>query len=175
MKLFRTRRSPANQRGTRRPFIKGLLSAVFLATSMVTVTATSVATAAEPKPDLIFEGESQVCAFDVAIFLDDRQKSHVNDGRVLLTGPLTATIVNLDTGEEKTYNISGPTFEGGILTGPAVILQPADSGLPDLGFGEKFLIINYGRVTFNADTTINTISGEQTDVCAELEPTVGNG
>jgi hypothetical protein len=171
MKLFRTRRSPANQRGAHGPFIKGLLSAVFLATSMVTVTATSVATAAEPKPDLIFEGAQRVCAnFDVAVFLVDGTKSHENDGRVLFTGPLTATIVNLDTGKAKTYNISGPTFDGGILTGPAVIFQPADAGL-----GDPFLIINYGRVTFNANTSIKTISGKQTNVCAELAPTVGNG
>jgi hypothetical protein len=135
---------------------------------MVTVTATSVATAAEPKPDLIFEDPQNVCDFGVAIFLDDGTKLHENDGQVLSTGPLTATIVNLETGKEKTYNISGPTFAGGILTGPTLIFQRADFNLPDLGFGEYFLIINYGRVTFNADTTIKTISGKQTDVCAEL-------
>jgi hypothetical protein len=168
MKLFRTRRGPANQRGTRRPFIKGLFSAVFLATSMVTVTATSVATAAEPQPDLTFVGDQKVCDFGVAIFLDDGTKLHENNGQVLSTGPLTVRIVNLDTEEEKTYNISGPTLAGGILTGPTLIFQRADFNLPDLGFGEYFLIINYGRVTFNADTTIKTIRGEHTDVCAEL-------
>jgi hypothetical protein len=136
---------------------------------MVTVTATSVATAAEPEPDFIFAGDQQVCTFDVAVFLVDGTKSHENDGQVLFTGPLTATIVNLETGEEKTYNISGPTFAGGILTGPALILQTKDSGLPaNPDFGAFFLIINYGRVTFNTDTTIKTIRGEQTNVCAEL-------
>jgi hypothetical protein len=166
MKLFHTRRSLATQRDTRRPLIKGLLSAVFLATSIVTVTAPSVATAAEP--DLTFEGANKVCDFGVGVFLVDGTKPHENNGRILFTGPLTATIVNLDTGKAKTYNISGPTFKGGILTGPALIFQPADSGLPDLGFGDYFLITNHGRVTFNADTSINTISGKQTDVCAEL-------
>jgi len=161
MKLFHTRRSVATQRGTRRPFLKGLLSAAFLATSIFTVTAPSVATAAEP--DLTFEGAHRVCSFGVAVFLVDGTKLHENDGRILFTGPLTATIVNLATGKAKTYNISGPTFKDGTLTGPALIFQPADAGL-----GDPFLITNHGRVTFNADTSINTITGKQTNVCAQL-------
>ncbi|MCA1709508.1 MAG: hypothetical protein LC808_42005, partial [Actinobacteria bacterium] len=79
------------------------------------------------------------------------------------TGSLTATITNESSGETQTFNISGPTFNDGTLTGPALILQPASAGV-----GPAFLIVNKGRVTFTENNTIATIKGSTTDVCEVL-------
>lgn len=77
--------------------------------------------------------------------------------------PLSVTATNLDSGASRTFNASGPTFRNGTLTGNALIGQPASRGV-----GPAFLIINRGRVTFNSDDTIRTITGSHIDVCAAL-------
>lgn len=105
----------------------------------------------------------ELCDFPVTIVVNDATKLHPGPGAVFSTGTLTATITNDATGETQTFNVSGPTFKNGTLTGPALVLQPASAGL-----GPAFLIVNKGRVTFTENNTIATITGNTTDVCAVL-------
>jgi hypothetical protein len=163
MKLFPSRRSVAMQRGTTRPLFKVLLTAVFLVTSLLTVTGPPMATAAVQYEFSAIAGE--LCDFPVRIVVNDNTKIVENDAsQVYSTGAIKITVTNTEPdGRTKGYNISGPTFDNGTLTGPALILQPASAGL-----GDPFLIINYGRVTFNEDRSIDTIIGKQTDICAQL-------
>jgi hypothetical protein len=88
---------------------------------------------------------------------------------LIVTGPIRITVTNTDADVSRTYNISGPTFvdttTGSIvLTGPALILQPASRNV-----GDPFLITTSGRVTFTENNTIESIQGRIThDICAEL-------
>jgi hypothetical protein len=113
--------------------------------------------------DVVFDGLDRVCSFDVKLSIVDGTKLHKGSSPVLFTGPLVVTATNTATGTAKTYNVSGPTFSNGTLTGPALILQPASAGL-----GAPFLIVNHGRVTFNANFSIKTITGRRTDICAAI-------
>ena len=93
------------------------------------------------------------------------------DDNLIFTGPIRATVTNTETDVSRTYNISGPTFidtttdpNGFVLTGPALILQPAS-----LDIGDPFPITTSGRVTFAKNNTIASHHGRIThDICAEL-------
>lgn len=97
------------------------------------------------------------------------QKTHdTGKGDILSTGKLTATVTNKETGETKSYNISGPTFGSPdevptAVTGPNLILQPASRNV-----GPAFLIYTTGRVNFTPEFTIASRTGRVTDVCAAL-------
>jgi hypothetical protein len=113
---------------------------------------------------LTFTGEDRVCSFPVQLTILDGTRLRPGQGMVIVTGPLTVTVTNLDSGASQTFNASGPTFnEGQVLVGPAIILQPASAGL-----GEPFLIYNRGRVVFTENNTIASITGETVDICAAL-------
>jgi hypothetical protein len=121
---------------------------------------------AAPPPGQTFTADfakGELCGFPVHFLVNDRTKLHTGPGAVYSTGPLTATITNQDTGKTQTFNISGPTFKNGTLTGHALVLQPASRNI-----GPAFLILNKGRVTFTENNTIATITGSTTDVCAVL-------
>jgi hypothetical protein len=110
----------------------------------------------------------ELCSFPVLLTILDGQRLHQGQGTVILTGPLTVTVTNLDSGASQTFNASGPTLvdprSGALVfTGPTIILQPADAGL-----GEPFLIYNLGRVVFTENNTIASITGETVDICAAL-------
>jgi hypothetical protein len=112
----------------------------------------------------------ELCSFPVLLTILDGQRLHQGQGTVILTGPLTVTVTNLDpaSGASQTFNASGPTLveprSGAlVLTGPSIILQPASAGL-----GEPFLIYNLGRVVFTANNTIASITGKTVDICAAL-------
>lgn len=108
--------------------------------------------------------EGELCNFPIRIVVNDATKLHTGPGAILSTGSLTATITNESPGgKTQTFNISGPTFKDGTLTGPALVLQPAS-----LDVGPTFLIVNKGRVTFTENNTIATITGSTTDVCEVL-------
>ena len=107
--------------------------------------------------------EGELCNFPVRIVVNDATKLHDGPGAIFSTGSLTATITNESSRETQTFNISGPTFKDGTLTGPALILQPASANV-----GPAFLILNKGRVTFTENNTIATITGSTTDVCEVL-------
>jgi len=94
------------------------------------------------------------------------------DDNLILTGPARITFTNTETDVSRTYNISGPAFidttsgpNGLVLTGPALILQPASIHPED-----PFLITASGRVSFTEHNTIDSIQGRIThDICAELD------
>jgi hypothetical protein len=118
----------------------------------------------------------ELCAFPVRIEVvattaTTAPRPTPTDNKLIFTGPIRATITNISTDVSRTYNISGPTFvdtttnpPGIVLTGPALILQPAS-----LNIGAPFLKISSGRVSFPANNPIETQHGKFThDVCAEL-------
>jgi hypothetical protein len=116
----------------------------------------------------------ELCAFPVRIVTvaaTTTERPGSTDERLIFTGPIRATVTNTSTLVSRTYNISGPTFVdttteplGIVLTGPALVLQPAS-----LGIGDPFLITTSGRVSFAANKPIDTRHGRIThDVCAEL-------
>ena len=104
----------------------------------------------------------ELCAFPVELALLDGTR--LNAGPALFSnGPLSITVTNLATGAAQTFNASGPTFADGTLTGTALIAQAASRNV-----GPPFLILNRGRVTFTANNTIQSITGDQIDICAAL-------
>jgi hypothetical protein len=107
----------------------------------------------------------EYCAFPVRITLVNNEKMHDGgQGDVVYTGAVTGTVTNLATGAMRTYNLSGPGFDGGnTVTGPQLIGQPASRHV-----GPAFLIVAYGRVTFTPELTIATQTGHVTDICAGL-------
>jgi hypothetical protein len=110
----------------------------------------------------------ELCSFAVELTILNGTLPRPGQGMVIVTGPLTVTVTNLDSGASQTFNASGPTFNNGqVLTGPAIILQPAS-----LNVGEPFLIYHRGRVVFTANNdgilTIASITGETVDICAAL-------
>jgi hypothetical protein len=133
--------------------------------SLLTATGLQAASAADFS--LVFDGRERVCDdFSVTLVVDDNTQLHENvDGQVFSTGALKVTAINNKTGKQITLNASGPTFSDGVLTGPALVFQQANFK-PDRN--NPFLIINFGRVTFNSDSTIATITGRRTDICAAL-------
>lgn len=107
----------------------------------------------------------EFCPFSVELTLVDNETFRdPADGHVYYTGAERGTAKNLATGAVRTYNLSGPGFDGGnTIAGPQLIGQPASRNV-----GPPFLIVNYGRVTFTPDFTIATRTGRYTDVCADL-------
>ena len=148
--------------------------ATAFAVALLVILAVPTAALAAPKVpgaepfELTFEGKDRVCSFDVLLTILDGTRLHEDQDIVISTGPLTVTVTNLDSGASQTFNASGPTFNNGqVLTGPAIILQPAS-----LNVGEPFLIYHRGRVVFTANNdgilTIASITGETVDICAAL-------
>jgi hypothetical protein len=144
--------------------------ATAFAVALLVILAVPTAALAAPKVPgaepvvLTFTGEDRVCSFPVQLTILDGTRLRPGQGMVIVTGPLTVTVTNLDSGASQTFNASGPTFnEGQVLVGPAIILQPASAGL-----GEPFLIYNRGRVVFTANNTIASITGKTVDICAAL-------
>jgi hypothetical protein len=144
--------------------------ATAFAVALLVILAVPTAALAAPKVPgaepvvLTFTGEDRVCSFPVQLTILDGTRLRPGQGMVIVTGPLTVTVTNLDSGASQTFNASGPTFnEGQVLVGPAIILQPASAGL-----GEPFLIYNRGRVVFTENNTIASITGETVDICAAL-------
>jgi hypothetical protein len=148
--------------------------ATAFAVALLVILAVPTAALAAPKVpgaeplELDFTGNDRVCSFDVRLTILNGQREHQGQGTVILTGPLTVTVTNLDSGASQTFNASGPTLvdprSGALVfTGPSIILQPASAGL-----GEPFLIYNLGRVVFTANNTIASITGKTVDICAAL-------
>jgi hypothetical protein len=116
----------------------------------------------------------ELCPFAVSIEVVSaaEERPGSTDDNLIFTGPARITVTNTETDVSRTYNISGPTFidtttgpNGLVLTGPALILQPASFGL-----GDPFLITTSGRVSFTEDNTIDRIQGRIAhDICAELD------
>jgi len=105
----------------------------------------------------------EYCAFPLQFSVLDGSKLHKDSSALFSTGPLSVTITNLDSGAAQTFNVSGPTFRDGTLTGKALVGQPLSRGV-----GPAFLLINSGRVTFTDNNTIDTITGSRIDVCSVL-------
>jgi hypothetical protein len=146
---------------------RGTRYALLALTSLLCVAIPSLATAAPAVPGATPQvadfPAGEFCSFPLEVTFRDGTKLHKDSSRVFSTGPLSVTATNLASGASRTFNASGPTFRNGTLTGNALIGQPASRGV-----GPAFLIINRGRVTFNSDDTIRTITGSQIDVCAAL-------
>lgn len=146
---------------------RGTRYALLALTSLLAVAMPSLASAAPAVPGAVPQvadfPAGEFCSFPIEVAFRDGTKLHKDSSRVFSTGPLSVTATNLDSGASRTFNASGPTFRNGTLTGNALIGQPASRGV-----GPAFLIINRGRVTFNSDNTIRTITGSQIDVCAAL-------
>ena len=138
-------------------------------------TTSAPAAPAVPKvePFTITAPAGELCPFAVSIEIVSaaKQVPALPKGDQIFTGPARITVTNTDANPDvsRTYNISGPTFvdttTGSIvLTGPALILQPASRNV-----GDPFLITTSGRVTFTEDNTIEEIQGRVShDICAEL-------
>jgi hypothetical protein len=98
-------------------------------------------------------------------------RAKLPNGVIVVTGPVIATVTNLETGKSITYNISGPgTFDPATnrlsLKGQSLI-----SNDPDIsGAGEPFLITTSGNVGFIINELIDEpLRGHIShDVCAEL-------
>jgi hypothetical protein len=123
------------------------------------------------EPVVIDAPEGELCPFEVEIevFSAAAERATTPNGIQIVTGPARITVTNIDAEVSRTYNISGPTFTDTttgipVLTGPALILQPASRNV-----GDPFLITTSGRVTFTESFTIESIQGRIThDICAEL-------
>ena len=144
--------------------------ATAFAVALLVILAVPTAALAAPKVPgaeplvLTFTDENRVCSFPVQLTILDGTLRRPGQGMVIVTGPLTVTVTNLDSGASQTFNASGPTFNNGqVLVGPAIILQPLSANL-----GEPFLIYNRGRVVFTENNTIASITGETVDICAAL-------
>ena len=148
--------------------------ATAFAVALLVILAVPTAALAAPKVPgaepvvLTFTGEDRVCSFPVQLTILDGTRLRPGQGMVIVTGPLTVTVTNLDSGASQTFNASGPTLVdprsgAPVFTGPTIILQPADAGL-----GEPFLIYNLGRVVFTENNTIASITGKTVDICAAL-------
>jgi len=113
----------------------------------------------------------ELCDFAVSIEVVSaaEQRPASPNANQIFTGPARVTVTNIETDVSRTYNISGPSFVDTttgipVLTGPALILQPASRNV-----GDPFLITTSGRVTFIENFTIENIQGRIThDICAEL-------
>jgi hypothetical protein len=144
-----------------------VFAALIATLSVAAVAAPSAARAAPAvpgaEPVAVTFPAGEFCAFPIEVTLLDGTRLHNDGSRLFSTGPLSVTVTNLATGVAATFNASGPTFADGTLTGTALIGQPASRKV-----GPAFLIINRGRVTFTANSTIDTITGSQIDVCAAL-------
>jgi hypothetical protein len=148
----------------------GCAAALLSATQSLAVPAVS-----NGQTSLIEAPAGELCQFAVSIEVVSAAKERPGStsDNLILTGPARITVTNTtaDPDVSRTYNISGPTFidtttgpTGLVLTGPALILQPAS-----LNIGEPFLITTSGRVTFTENNTIDSIQGRIThDICAEL-------
>ena len=157
------------------PKLRSALSAAFLGVSALTLPFAPAAYAdanvhiaaspVEPEPFELTLPAGEVCTFPVSISGTDGQKEHDNQGVIALTGPITATITNLDDPSKVvTLNISGPTLnDGTTAVGPWLILQFASTHPED-----HFMILNQGRVEFAPDGTIAESTGHRTDLCAAL-------
>jgi hypothetical protein len=153
--------------------VKRNARATAFAVALLVILAVPTAALAAPKvpgaePAVLDFPAGELCSFRVQFTILDGQRLHEDQGTVILTGPLTVTVKNLASGASQTFNASGPTLvepQSGalVLTGPAIILQPASAGL-----GEPFLIYNLGRVVFTENNTIASITGETVDICAAL-------
>jgi hypothetical protein len=148
----------------------GCAAALLSATQSLAVPAVS-----NGQTSLIEAPAGELCQFAVSIEVVSAAKERPGStsDNLILTGPARITVTNTtaDPDVSRTYNISGPTFVdtttdplGIVLTGPALVLQPAS-----LGIGDPFLITTSGRVSFAANNPIDTRHGRIThDVCAEL-------
>ena len=148
--------------------------ATAFAVALLVILAVPTAALAAPKVpgaeplELIFRDENRVCSFPVQLTILDGTLPRPGQGMVIVTGPLTVTVTNLDSGASQTFNASGPTLveprSGAlVLTGPSIILQPASRNV-----GPPFLIYHRGRVVFTENNTIASITGETVDICAAL-------
>jgi hypothetical protein len=143
------------------------------AVALLVVLAVPTAALAAPKlpgvePSVLEFPAGEFCSFPVRLTILDGQRLHEGQGTVTLTGPFVVTVTNLATGASQTFNASGPTLvEPGsgalVLTGPAIIGQPAS-----MGVGEPFLIYHRGRAVFTQDNTLASITGQTVDICAAL-------
>jgi hypothetical protein len=148
--------------------------ATAFAVALLVILAVPTAALAAPKVpgaepvELDFTGPHRVCSFDVRLTILDGQRLHQDQGTVILTGPFTVKVTNLNSDASQTFNASGPTLveprSGAlVLTGPSIILQPASRNV-----GPPFLIYHRGRVVFTENNTIASITGETVDICAAL-------
>jgi hypothetical protein len=153
--------------------VKRNARATAFAVALLVILAVPTAALAAPKvpgaePAVLDFPAGELCSFPVRFTILDGQRLHEDQGTVILTGPLTVTVTNLDSGASQTFNASGPTLveprSGALVfTGPAIILQPLSANL-----GEPFLIYHRGRVVFTENNTIASITGETVDICAAL-------
>jgi hypothetical protein len=155
-------RKSGGARGPARVFA-ALIAAVSVAAAAAPSAAPAAPAVPGAEPVVLTFPAGEFCAFPIEVTLLDGTRLHKDGSRLFSTGPLSVTVTNLDTGVAATFNASGPTFADGTLTGTALIGQPASRNV-----GPAFLIINRGRVTFTANSTINTITGSQIDICAAL-------
>jgi hypothetical protein len=161
-------RSP-KQRRRRTNADRLVLCSVALGLSSGLASAEPVVPGGEPFTYLEAEA-GEVCPFPVTItaVADQSVRTTLPNGVQVITGPATATVTNMTTLEQATYNISCPGFYDpatGRLTlvGQSLIVQTVD-------VGEPFLITTSGRVGFIVNQPIDEpLRGHVShDICAEL-------
>jgi len=93
-----------------------------------------------------------------------------SNGRVIVAGRLIAQVINLETGESITVNVSGPVFvdaSGDVLILRGNSLLFAEAG--DFGPGTRAtVVVTSGTVTFRTGVPGYTLRGHSRDLCAEL-------
>jgi hypothetical protein len=91
-------------------------------------------------------------------------------GRAIVAGRFILEVINLETGESVTVNVSGPVFfdasgESVVLRGNSLMFGEAG----DFGPGTRAtVVVTSGTATFLNDVPGYTLQGTSRDLCAEL-------
>ena len=130
---------------------------------------------AQARPIEVDETPFQVpfCGFPVLVVLSGKGKTiELGGGRTILTAPgLTATLTNLDNGNQESINITGAVHQGVLESGEVVQVFTGRNALFDpIAPG---LVLTIGRFSVVLDANGNVVqplegSGRQVDVCALL-------
>lgn len=126
----------------------------------------------EPAPSpSTFTG--QFCAdFMVQVNLVVNQEFAISfgDGRAIVAGRFILEVINLETAESVTVNVSGPVFfdasgEFAVLRGNSLLFGEAG----DFGPGTPAtVVVTSGTATFQNGVAGYTLQGTSRDLCAEL-------
>jgi hypothetical protein len=131
--------------------------------------------AAQTRPTEVDETPFEVpfCGFPVLVVLSGKGKTiEIGGGRTILTAPgLTATMTNLDNGNQETIGITGSVHQTLLENGDVAVVWTGRNALFDPLLPGLFLVI--GRFSAVLDAGGNVVeplqgSGRLVDVCALL-------
>ena len=166
--------------------IRACFAAALVAMTAMGALSVAPAAAADPRiplPPTDVALDDQFCAFPVNIHFTDANQYIIHqtvapDGTTTLdiTGRARATVTNVSTGKQVSYNISGPgtivIFPDGAFSidahGPNLLWTRRDlsfPGVPAISYTTGHVRV---QVDASGDTTDHSLSGRRTDVCQVL-------